>query len=163
MKQQLPAKYSKMTVCTFWLLKQLKSMDVLSDDQMADMSQHFAIFKESEDQMLFFKDLVENFKEHENYLKMYVNARHLDESAKDEHQDKEEQIVSELPTVETKKNKNLSESELIKKMLLEDSDEDDDNDDNKDDDEATTFNEKKVEEEIVEKKQKIILKIKIKK
>jgi hypothetical protein len=79
MKTPLPAKYAKMTVCTFWILKQLKDMGMLTEEQMTEAAEEFNLTKENEDQMLYFKDLVENFKDHETYLKMYANVSKKDE------------------------------------------------------------------------------------
>jgi hypothetical protein len=123
MKQPLPAKYAKMTVCTFWILKQLKTMNILTDEQMEYMATHFHLFKENEDQMLFFKDLVENFKEHENYLKMFVNARHLmqqNDNVDNVDNDNNTNINNnEQPQKhENKKTTIMTESELIDQLLL---------------------------------------------
>ena len=147
MKQQLPAKFAKMTVCTFWILKQLKSMGILDEEKMGELSEHFHLFQDSEDQMLFFKDLVENFKEHEDYLKMYVGARKL---KKDDDDNEEKQAKYEAVP---EKKKELTESEIIQQLL-----------DYEDDEEDAYKNEKVVPTEVLppqKPKIKLIIKKKI--
>ena len=127
-QQQLPAKYAKMTVCTFWILKQLKSMGILDEEKMGEMAEHFHLFRDNEDQMLFFKDLVENFKEHENYLKMYASARNLEKHDDDEYKEKEtdkEKEDVEMPAKMVVIKKELTEAEMIQQLLF-DGDIDDD-------------------------------------
>ena len=123
MKQPLPAKYAKMTVCTFWVLKQLKSIGILDEEKMGEISEHFHLFQDSEDQMLFFKDLVENFKEHENYLKMYASAKNLKKEDDEEEQPTQiaEKVATKKVVSETEKSvkkKELTEAELIQQLLL---------------------------------------------
>jgi len=134
-QQQLPAKYAKMTVCTFWILKQLKSMGIMDEEKMGEMAEHFHLFRDNEDQMLFFKDLVENFKEHENYLKMYASARNLEKHDDDEYKEKEtdkeketekdkqkekekEKQYAEMPAKMVVIKKELTEAEMIQQLLF---------------------------------------------
>jgi hypothetical protein len=117
MKQPLPAKYAKMTVCTFWILKQLKSKGMLTEKQMTEAAKDFSLTNETDDQILYFKDLVENFKDHENYLKMYANSCNEVENEKPKKVEKCEKEA---------KKKELSEEELIKMMLSESEDESED-------------------------------------
>jgi len=128
MKQPLPAKYSKMTVCTFWILKELKNIGIINDEQLAEGAKHFHLSEETEDQMLFYRDVVENFKEHENYLKMFAIANRL--SANDEICEKTEEEKSKeksdekvpgtkiISTKSVQKKKKLSDMDVIG-MLLE--------------------------------------------
>jgi len=106
MKIQLPAKYTKMTVCTFWLLKQLKSMGMLTEEQMAEASEELCLTKDTEDQLLYYKDLVENFKDHENYLKMYANSKKDDD-------DDEDDVVDKI-----EKKQEDQEIDLIRMMMM---------------------------------------------
>ena len=106
MKQQLPAKYTKMTVCTFWVLKELKSLGMLNDFQIMDASKHFHLSESNEDQMLFFRDLVENFDEHEKYLKLFAASTRIQ---------KEEEDVS-LPSIKKENKKQKSEMDLIDEL-----------------------------------------------
>uniref|UniRef100_A0A6C0I0B7 Uncharacterized protein n=1 Tax=viral metagenome TaxID=1070528 RepID=A0A6C0I0B7_9ZZZZ len=126
MKQTLPAKYAKMTVCTFWILKQLKSMGMLTDEQMTEAATEFNLTKDCEDQMLYFKDVVENFKDHENYLKMYANMSKTDP---DDEEDTPVKISSSTQNIskkqpnqspksgDIKKKTKLSEDEIFSKIM----------------------------------------------
>jgi len=117
MKQPLPAKYSKMTVCSFWILKQLKTMGMLTEEQMKEAAEEFNLTKDNEDQMHYFKDLVENFKDHEGYLKMYANASKLVEDVVEVVQ-VEKVPVEKVPTeFVSKKKKELTQTELIRRLL----------------------------------------------
>ena len=72
-KKQLPAKYSKMVVCTYWVLNQLKESGKINSDDFKNICSDFHLFDKQDDQMIFFEDVVENFKEHETNLKSFTN------------------------------------------------------------------------------------------
>jgi len=110
-KHQLPAKYTKMTVCTFWMLKQLKTMNLLTEEQLIDATAKFHLTESAEDQMFFYKDLVENFDEHENHLKMFANAKNI-------------KIEPEVKPV-VKKNDNCIEGDFLKQLLNNEQETDD--------------------------------------
>jgi len=114
MKQQLPAKYAKMTVCSFWILKELKLLGMLNEEQVLDASKHFHLSESNEDQMLFYKDLVENFDEHEKYLKMFAASNRI-QREEEEDTKVDTKVASIAIKKESKKQK--TEMDLIDELL----------------------------------------------
>jgi hypothetical protein len=114
MKQQLPAKYAKMTVCSFWILKELKSLGMLNEEQVLNASKHFQLSESNEDQMLFYKDLVENFDEHEKYLKMFAASNRI-QTEEEQDTTVDTKVASIAIKKESKKQK--TEMDLIDELL----------------------------------------------
>lgn len=153
MKTQLPAKYAKMTVCTFWILKELKTLGMLNEGQVLDASKHFHLSESNEDQMLFFKDLVENFDEHEKYLKMFAASNRI--------QREEEYIVdtnlsSSSFCIKKENKKQKTEMDLIDDLLESETETESETES----DLETDFDSKSHEKIIKNPKIKLIIKIK---
>lgn len=122
MKQQLPAKYAKMTVCTFWILKELKNLGMLNESQIMGASKHFQLSESNEDQMLFFRDLVENFDEHEKYLKMFAASNRI--------QNEQEDTSVSSPSIKKENKKQKTEMDLIDELLDSETDSEESEDSN---------------------------------
>jgi len=122
MKQQLPAKYAKMTVCTFWILKELKNIGILNERQIMDASKHFQLSESNEDQMLFFRDLVENFDEHEKYLKMFAASNRI--------QNEQEDTTVSSPSIKKENKKQKTEMDLIDELFDSETDSEESEDSN---------------------------------
>lgn len=75
-KKNLPAKYAKPVVHTFWVLNQLKNMNIIQDVQFLELCNHFHLLDLStNEQIKHYEDLVENFADHENNLKSFSKSK----------------------------------------------------------------------------------------
>ena len=80
-KKNLPAKYTKPVVHTFWVLNQLKNMNMIHDAQFLELCTTFHLLDVStNEQMKHYEDLVENFTDHENNLKSFSKSKNEDDS-----------------------------------------------------------------------------------
>lgn len=80
-KKNLPAKYTKPVVHTFWVLNQLKNMNMIHDAQFLELCTTFHLLDVStNEQMKHYEDLVENFGDHENNLKSFSKSKNEDDS-----------------------------------------------------------------------------------